>query len=119
MQFSIRDLLLLTFVVACLTMAAKLLAPDLGAVETAAISALWCTTLALASVWAILGSGRPILRGIVVAAIALVAAIVVGYLHAEILFWVSLIGLQAVLLVGSLGLIREAGYRFGARTSLE
>ena len=122
LQFSIRHLMLLTFVVACLTTVGKLLEPTrahFDVLATVVVLGLCYVTVALTSIWAILGMGHPVVRSIFVVVIAISAGLFAGYVIAgeELGFWVSTTGLQAVLLISSLAVIRGVGYRFLAKES--
>ncbi len=118
LQFSIRHLMLLTFVVACLTTVGKLLTPnwnDIGFMALVVVVALCYASVALTSIWAILGTGRPFVRSMFVVVIAIVSGLIAEYVfdHGEKMpFWLSTTCLQAVLLVSSLAVIRRVGYRF-------
>ncbi len=118
LQFSIRHLMLLTFVVACLTTVGKLLAPtwaDIGMMTMVVVVGLCYASVALTSIWAILGTGRPFVRSMFVVVIAIVSGLIAEYVFdhgEEIPFWLSTTCLQAVLLVSSLAIIRRVGYRF-------
>jgi hypothetical protein len=82
LQFSIRHLMALTFVVASLTGIGKLVAPSLRSLDIMAqvsVLAICYSAVALTSIWAMLGSGRPIIRSVFVVLIALVAGVVAGY----------------------------------------
>lgn len=121
LQFSIRHLMLLTFAVACLTTVGKLLAPTLANIDilaTVVVLGLCYVSVALASIWAILGTGHAVVRSFFVVVIAIMAGLLAGYVvhhGGEIGFWLSTTALQAVLLIASLTVIRRAGYRFVAR----
>ena len=123
LQFSIRHLMLLTFVVACLTTVGKLLAPtwaDIGLMTMVVVVGLCYASVALTSIWAILGTGRPFVRSMFVVVIAIVSGLIAEYVFdhgEEIPFWLSTTCLQAVLLVSSLAIIRRVGYRFVASRS--
>ena len=115
LQFSIRHLLLLTLAVACLLTVGRLLAPVLIGIEMLAdviVLALCYSAVSLTSLWAILGLGHPGLRVFVVFFIAVGAGYFAGYtVDNEIVFWVSTTVLQAVLLLLSLTVVRQTGYR--------
>lgn len=125
LQFSIRHLMILTFLVACLLAVGKILTPrvvGMGNGMEVALLGLCYAAVALTSVWAMLGSGRPVMRGIFVFLIAVPAGYGGGYLidgPADSLFWLSTTVIQAALLVGSLYAVRLAGYRFVAKVSAE
>lgn len=118
LQFGIRHLMLLTFVVACMTFLGKILAPTVSGLEVMSIISIFSVcyaAVALTSIWAILGQGHPAVRSAFVVGIALVAGIVCRYTAGSDLFWPSVTLLQAVFLVGSLSVVRIAGYRFTAK----
>lgn len=120
LRFSIKHLMLLTFVVACLITVGKLLAPHLrGVDQTTQILALaLCfVSVALAAIWAMLGLRTPILRIPFVFLIAGPAGWLGGYIidHSDYGFWTSTTILQAVLLVASLFAVRAVGYRLMAK----
>ncbi len=126
LQFSIRHLMFLTFVVACLTTVGKLLAPtwaDIGALTTTVVVVGLCNaSVALTSIWAVLGTGRPFVRSMFVVVIAIFSGLFAEYVMDqgdEMPFWLSTICLQAVLLVSSLAVIRRVGYRFAASRSAQ
>jgi hypothetical protein len=121
LQFTIRHLMLLTLLIACLMTVGKLLAPLVqGSHLTAQIAVLGVcyAAVALASIWAILGLGRPVIRSIFVVLISLGAGAAGGYViesSGSIGFWIATTVLQAILLVGSLCVVRGAGYRLLAK----
>lgn len=121
LQFSIRHLMLLTFAVACLTTVGKLLAPTLANIDILAVVVvlgLCYVSVSLTSIWAILGTGHPVVRSFFVVVIAVIAGLLAGYVvdnGGEMFFWLSTTVLQAVLLIASLTVIRRVGYRFVAR----
>jgi hypothetical protein len=72
--------------------------------------------LAWAALWAALGQGHSVRRTVVFAA-TLTAAIVLAWQPVPMRSWYfpALYVTAAALLLGSLGVLRVAGYRFGAR----
>ena len=116
LQFTIRHLMILTFVVACLITLIKNFAPVLSGARVITIIAvlgLCYAAVAVASLWATLGFGNVIMRSLLAMLIALGAGwageSVVG--HPQNGFWFSGIMLQAAILVGSLLIVRSSGYR--------
>lgn len=117
LQFGIRHLMLLTFVVACLTLAGKLLAERIrGAhiMTTVLILGLCHAAVGVTAMWAMFGFGRPLARALVCMLIALCA----GYLGGAFIssgtderFWVPTAAIQAFVLLVSLQVVRSAGYR--------
>jgi hypothetical protein len=121
LQFGIRHLMMLTFVVALLTMGGKQLASTVSGIDSITrivVLALSFSAVNLASIWAMLGSGRPLTRSGFVVLTAALAGIVGGYVidgTGSPSFWLSSAVLQSLLLIGSLQVIRRAGYRFVAK----
>ena len=121
LQFSIRHLLLLTFAVACLVAVGKTLAPVTRGLDILAqitVLGVGYTVVALTSIWAVLGTGRPMLRSPFVVLMAAVAGAVSGYTAdagRDLWFWASVNGLQTIFLVATLWVVRAAGYRFVAK----
>ncbi len=120
LQFTIQHLLLLTLVVACLLTIGKLLAPRLWGLDlVAAVAVLGAcfVAVALASLWAMLGLGRPFVRSLVVFPLAAGA----GWIGEIVIrddnfpFWIAVTLTQAVLLVASLAVVRYNGYRLAAK----
>ena len=120
LQFSIRHLMILTFVVACLTTVGKILAPtwdDIDILTTVVVICLCYVSVALSAIWAMLGTGRPFVRSMLVVIIAIFAGLFSGYAvdqSNDMGFWFFTTALQAVLLISSLAVIRRVGYRFVA-----
>lgn len=119
LQFTIRHLMLFTLAVACLVTLGKLSAPYLPGIDLGArllVLALCFVAVALASIWAMLGSGSPVLRMMPVLAIAGASGAVaaLAFAHTGYVFWVSLTMLEALYLAGSLGVVRRCGYRLAA-----
>lgn len=116
LQFSIRDLFWLTFVVACLLTIGKLLWPHFqfaGLIIVIPVIGIGFTAVGLTSSWSILGSGNPFLRSVVVLVIAGISGGIIGSLigHGFIIFWTFAMFLHAVFLIGSLLVVRRCGYR--------
>lgn len=115
-QFSIRDLLLLTLVVACILMAATSTGSFVSGARELVVGTILgpCfATVGLASIWAVLGSGHLALRSVLLLPLAGAS----GWLGGRAAFgqsdwdFVFLTVLQAVWLFASLGVLRWAGYR--------
>ena len=125
LQFSIRHLMQLTIVVACLMTIGKLLAPSVRGLDSMAqlsTLGLCYAAVALTSIWAILGLGHPAFRSVFVILIAVAAGLAGGYVTdrgSHLGFWASTTVLQAAMLVGSLFVIRGMGYRLVAKTPTE
>lgn len=124
LQFTIKHLLLLTFVVACLLTLGKALAPHVRASHLLAqltVLAICFVSVALTALWAMLGLGNPWLRGLLVMGIAVGAGITVGYSLeiSRIGFWIFVSLMQAVYLLGSLFVFRKLGYRLLAHRAPE
>ena len=120
LQFTIRHLLLLTFVVACLVTIGKTLAPylsDIHEISMMSLIAVCFVCVALVAIWGMLGLGHVLLRSMLL----FVIAAVMGWILARVIdnsdhiFWISTTILQATYLMGSLLVIRSCGYRFLAR----
>jgi hypothetical protein len=124
LQFTIRHLLVLTFVVACLVTIGKAVAPHLPRLHDVTMLsaiAVCFVSVALVAIWAILGLGHVLFRSIVL----FVIAAIVGWILARVIdntyyiFWTSTTILQATYLMASLLVIRACGYRFLARQRSE
>lgn len=121
LQFGIRHLFALTFVVACLVAVGKAVAPVLasaGTMVVVSILGLGYATVGLTSIWALFGTGSPLFRSVMVIAIAATAGAVGGSVvdgGGDMSFWITTTGLQAALLVGTLAVFRCYGYRFVSR----
>jgi hypothetical protein len=117
-QFSIRQLLILTFAVACLVTLGKWLGPDLVPDTPSFVVesiGLLLAAVALISVWPVLGTRRPILPSV----IAIAAAAGLGFCFARLFppvvdlvaFWMTITSVEALYLVASLLAVRASGYR--------
>ena len=110
LQFSVRSLLVLTFVVACFVTVGKSLRPhvpdvpylDLASVTQLLVGLVPFLVTGLVSVWPILGTRQPILWSILL----VVVAVGVGYIFHPIYLMT-----QALVLVASLLVVRSCGYR--------
>jgi len=119
-QFTIRQLLVLTFAVACLVSLGKWLAPHLLNVNEPlmlTLIGLILATVGLLSVWPALGARHPILPSLIL----IVVAAGVGFCLAQFLpgpplgglasFWVTITSVEALSLVVSAHVVRSCGYR--------
>jgi len=118
-QFTIRQLLVLTFAVACLVSLGKWLAPHLLNVNEPlmlTLIGLILATVGLLSVWPALGARHPVLPSLIV----IVVAAGVGFCFAQFLpgppgdmasFWMTITAVEALVLVASLVVVRSCGYR--------
>jgi hypothetical protein len=117
-QFSIRQLLILTFAVACLVTLGKWLGPDLVPDTPSFVVesiGLLLAAVALISVWPVLGTRWPILSSV----IAVATAAGLGFYFARLFpplgglvaFWMTLTSVEALSLVASLLVVRSCGYR--------
>jgi len=118
MQFTIRQLLVLTFAVACLVSLGKWLAPHLtNATEPLLLTLIGhvFATVGLLSVWPALGARHPVLPSLIL----IVLAAGVGFCFAKFLspmsgmasFWMTITSVEALVLVASLVVVRSCGYR--------
>ena len=118
MQFTIRQLLVLTFAVACLVSLGKWLAPHLMNVTEPlllTLIGLVFATVGLLSVWPALGARHPVLPSLIL----IVVAAGVGFCFAQFLpptsgmasFWMTITSVEALVLVASLVVVRSCGYR--------
>jgi hypothetical protein len=118
-QFTIRQLLVLTFAVACLVSLGKWLAPHLLNVNEPlmlTLIGLILATVGLLSVWPALGARHPVLPSLILT----VVAAGVGFCFAQFLpgppgdvasFWMTITSVEALVLVASLVVVRSWGYR--------
>jgi ABC-type multidrug transport system fused ATPase/permease subunit len=117
MQFTIRQLLVLTFAVACLVSLGKWLAPHLMNVTEPlllTLIGLVFATVGLLSVWPALGARHPVLPSLIV----IVVAAGVGFCFAQLTpmsgmasLWMTVTSIEALVLVPSLLVVRSCGYR--------
>jgi hypothetical protein len=119
LQFTIRHLLLLTFMVACLVTVGKRLAPQFNVINLAAqvvVLGLCFVAVALAAIWAVLGSGRWPVRSVPVLMIAGACGGIGGFVinNSKYSFWIAVTVLEALFLIASLLVIRRSGYRLMA-----
>jgi hypothetical protein len=117
-QFSIRHLLILTFVVACLVSLGKWLGPHLiPATEPfrLAMIGLLLATVGLMTVWSVLGRRHPLLPSMIATGVA--AGLGFGlatWFHAlagMTVLWTTIPSVEALSLVASLLVLRSCGYR--------
>jgi hypothetical protein len=118
MQFTIRQLLALTFAVACLVSLGKWLAPHVMNVTDPLILTLIglvLATVGLLSVWPALGARHPVLPSVIL----IVVAGGIGFCFGQFLppmsgmarFWMTITSVEALSLVPSLLVVRSCGYR--------
>jgi len=121
LQFTIWQLMMFTFAIACLLTIGKQLVPffdDIFFWDFLASLSLCFITVALTSIWAMLGTGSPILRSIIVLTIAAISGGALGFFYEnDFFFWTSIMIMQALLLIGSLGVLRYLGYRLLGKTA--
>lgn len=115
MQFHIKHLMLLTFVVALWVSVGKMLAPyvfGIDFVSVLAVIAVCFVAVALTSIWAMLGAGRPLQR---IGWVPIIAGVGGWALSLAIsdrpVFLTSIMLLDGAFLVLSLVVVRMAGYR--------
>ena len=117
MQFTIRQLLVLTFAVACLVSLGKWLAPHLtNATEPLLLTLIGhvFATVGLLSVWPALGARHPVLPSLIL----IVVAAGVGFCFAQLppmsgtaSSLMTMTSVEALVLVASLVVVRSCGYR--------
>jgi hypothetical protein len=118
-QFSIRQLLILTFTVACLVSLGKWLEPHLLPVTAPllrALNGLFRATVGLFLVWPVLGTRRPILPSIIAVAIAVGLGLCLltwfpPFAWTVVTYWTTITAVEALSLVASLLVVRSCGYR--------
>lgn len=120
LQFTIRHLMALTFVVACALTAGKVFAPFVPGLEGIAmllVLAMCVVAVGVTTIWAWLGLGNPAIRSVFVVLVAAgaswVGPIILG--GDSYLFWIPVVILQAIFLTASLAVVRKCGYRLVAR----
>jgi len=117
MQFTIRQLLVLTFAVACLVSLGKWLAPHLMNVTELlllTLIGLVFATVGVLSVWPALGARHPVLPSLIVIVVA--AGVGFGFAQSPPMsgmagFWTTVTSVEALVLVASLVVVRSCGYR--------
>jgi hypothetical protein len=124
LTFGIRHLMALTFVVACLVTVGNWLVPFLPVTDsliTVSLYALCLASIAVTSVWAVLGLRHFVLRIVVVLLITVLAGWVAQYVidgpAAADMFWMLVAHLEAIYLVLSLLVVRRLGYRLISKRS--
>lgn len=120
LQFSIRHLIILTSVVASLIGLGQWLGPYVGSFHSSVelvVLGLCFVTIGLGAPWATLGTGSPIVRSVIVLAIAVGAAFVPLLVdaHWPVVFWLVVMITEVGLLLLSLAVIRWCGYRLVRR----
>jgi len=125
LQFTIRHLMSLTFLVALLLSGGKFLATyiDFRAIVVAMIVALAVcfAAVSVASLWATLSLGHPAFRVMIVFFIVMLTAIceiAMGYAGGNQetgLVWAGVTTFQAIIVLGTLSLFRLTGYRLVAK----
>jgi hypothetical protein len=120
-QFSIRHLMILTFVLACLLALAKWLQPalDLRIVPILLLIGLALALVGLVAVWAILGTKHPLAGTVVLLPVAAGTGLgVATFLPGpEFAIWMTATLTEALSLVVSLFVIRSCGYRLRRRSA--
>ncbi len=116
LQFSIRQLMLLTFMVACTLGLGKWLHPYFpgNILATLATISLCYVSVGLASVWAMFGKSPSLIRSIVVLLTAVLSGGILAWLvmdGRQKRFWFSVTLAEAAFLLASLWIIRLCGYR--------
>jgi hypothetical protein len=121
MQFSIRHMMILTFVLACLLALAKWLQPalDLRIVPILLLIGLALALVGLVAVWAILGTKHPLAGTVVLLPVAAGTGLgVATFLPGpESTFWVTATLTEALSLTVSLLVVRSCGYRLRRRSA--
>jgi hypothetical protein len=115
LQFTIRHLFLLTFLVACLTAGGKAAAPHFRGAGVLVIIVLLGVSFAavgLAGMWAMLGERRPWLRCVVAILVAAGFGLLPELLQPQPrCVWVYILVTEAIWLLLSLYVVRRCGYR--------
>ncbi len=113
-QFSIRHLLIFTFVIACLTSIGKLVQPHLfrGQIIDLCLIALTFGVVGILPVWFVLATNWPTIFSIGVVAVGAFAGYGLGWLYkGEELYWMTATATEALSVVVSLLVVRRCGYR--------
>ncbi|MAD81308.1 MAG: hypothetical protein QGF59_14925 [Pirellulaceae bacterium] len=121
LQFSIRHLMLLTFVIGCILGIGRWLQPYFQRADQLAFIltlSLCFVSVGVTSVWALLGRAHLILRSCVVLFIGLLTACIPTYSleEGELWFWITMMIVEATVLLASLFVVRLCGFRL-VRTS--
>jgi len=113
-QFSIRDLMILTFVVACLVTIGKWMQPHLPYGAMFFHLLLFAVTFGVVGVmpvWFVLASNRPVLFGVGLVAVAAGGGYVLGRWNDDTGIWMTATAAEAITVVVSLLVVRYCGYR--------
>ena len=113
-QFTIRHLMILTFVVACLITIGKWLQPHLPQGDTFFRLLLFTVTFGVVGVlpvWFVLATNRPVLYSIGLVAVGACAGYCLGRILHELGIWTTATATEAVAVVVSLLVVRSCGYR--------
>lgn len=114
-QFSIRDLMILTFVVACLATVGKWLQPQLPHGDTLFSLLQFCISFGVVGVlpvWLVLATKRPVLFSIgLVPAGAFAGYCLARLTNDRVSVWVTAVAAEALVVAASLLVIRSCGYR--------
>jgi hypothetical protein len=116
LQFSILHLMLLTGIVGCLLAIGQWLQPYFRASNQMMLIVtigLCFVSVGITSVWAMLGSGRTLIRSVIVLAISLLTSLIPSYCidGGELWFWGVMMTAEATVLLVSLFVVRRIGYR--------
>jgi hypothetical protein len=115
-QFSIRDLMVLTLVVACVVGFGRWLPsyrPSLFDLKIMALIYLPFVVIGLLSVWPALSARRPLLPCSIFVVIAGGVGMYFDFFgpHIDIAYWITITSAEALSLVASLLVVRSCGYR--------
>ena len=113
-QFTIRHLMILTFVVACLITIGKWLQPHLPQGDTFFRLLLFTVTFGVVGVlpvWFVLATNRPVLYSIGLVAVGACAGYCLGRILHELAIWTTATATEAVAVVVSLLVVRSCGCR--------
>jgi hypothetical protein len=117
LQFTVRHLFLLTFVVACLVAIGKAVAPSLAGLNQMPVLALYGVVFAavgLISLWAMLGRGATAVRTVLGVLIAIGLGFVSAFTNngsADFWIWPFMTVCEAACLLATLAALRGCGYR--------
>ena len=117
LRYSVRHLMLLTLVIACLMAGGRLLLPEIRSrtdFVIVSVIALGHAVVGVAAIWAVFGSAQLVFRvAALLAASGLAVSIdmAVTGTPSRLWFWILSTLIQATFLVASLWLLRSAGYR--------
>ena len=113
-QFTIRHLMILTFVVACLITIGKWLQPHLPQGDTFFRLLLFTVTFGVVGVlpvWFVLATNRPVLYSIGLVAVGACAGYCLGRILHELGIWTTATATEVVAVVVSLLVVRSCRYR--------